>query len=85
MVRDGEWLVPTNQQTELQRLRERVEELEKALAASQLAALEGRARLGVIAKIVRDDARCMRAPSVSFGAVRAALFAERPGKMFDGW
>lgn len=72
-----------DQKTELAWLQERVKGLEKALAASRLEILESHARLSCIAKIVRDDARCMRAPSVSFGAVRAALFAERPGNLFD--
>jgi hypothetical protein len=40
--------------------------------------IESHARLTVISKTVGDDARCERAPSVTFGAVRSALHAETP-------
>jgi hypothetical protein len=67
-----------DQAIELNRLRTQVDTLERALVASRRETLESQARLAMISKIVRDVARCERAPQVTFGAVRAALFNERP-------
>lgn len=66
------------QLAELDRLRTQVEALERALIASRRETLYSHARLAMISKIVRDVGRCERAPQVTFGAVRAALYNERP-------
>jgi hypothetical protein len=67
-----------DQQDELAWLRERVTGLEQALAASRREIIESHARLTIISRIVQDTDRCERAPSVVFGAVRSALYAEKP-------
>lgn len=73
-----------DQQDELAWLRERVTGLEQALTASRREIIESHARLTIISKIVQDTARCERAPSVTFGAVRSALYAEKPpNDLFD--
>jgi hypothetical protein len=67
-----------DQANELDQLRIQVDTLERALVGSRRETLESHARLAMISKIVRDVDRCERAPQVTFGAVRAALFNERP-------
>jgi hypothetical protein len=76
--------VPTDPKNQLAWLRKRVTSLEEALAVSRREILESHARLTVISKIVSDNDRCERAPSVTFGAVRAALYAERPPRDLFG-
>ncbi|GAB3797869.1 hypothetical protein [Micromonospora zhanjiangensis] len=73
-----------DEQDELGRLRERVNRLEHALAASRREVLESHARLTIISRIVQNTDRCERAPSVCFGAVRSALYAEHPPKNLLG-
>ncbi|MBE1487251.1 hypothetical protein [Plantactinospora soyae] len=66
-----------------------VERLKQELASCQTTMIdmqsrlaEARGRLGLISKIVGDDARCRRAPGVAWAAVRAALYAE-PDRLRD--
>jgi hypothetical protein len=74
-----------DRKSELAWLRARVTGLEQALAASRREIIESHARLTIISKIVQDTARCDRAPQVTFGAIRSALYAERPpSDLFGG-
>ena len=59
-----------------------IERLKAELASTQTALLrlqtehaDARARLALISKIVRSDRAASRAPGVTLGAIRAALFA----------
>ncbi|MBQ1017745.1 hypothetical protein KBX71_07660 [Micromonospora sp. D93] len=63
---------------ELDRLRERVVELEAALRLVRRQLFDARSRLAAISRITDDLGRAERAPGVTFGSVNSILNSERP-------
>ncbi|GIG92712.1 hypothetical protein [Plantactinospora endophytica] len=67
---------PTTPAPQHQRLAAELAACQQALCDIQGRLADARHRLALISKIARDDARCRRAPTVSWAAVRAALYAQ---------
>ncbi|MEQ4306041.1 hypothetical protein ABNF97_32420 [Plantactinospora sp. B6F1] len=61
---------------QLHRLREELASCQQVMCEMQGRLNDARSRLAVIGRIARDDARCRRAPTVSWAAVRAALYCQ---------
>nr|MDT0658125.1 hypothetical protein [Micromonospora sp. DSM 115978] len=59
-----------------ERLTIRLESTEKALIETRRELFDARARLALVARLVRDEQRIRRAPSLVFGAIRAAVFCD---------
>jgi len=59
----------------IQRLKEELAATQTALLNTRRELVDARCRLALISKVVRDNGRVRRSPGVTFGAVRAALYA----------
>ncbi|MEU1588179.1 hypothetical protein [Micromonospora sp. NPDC005710] len=71
---------------ELERLRERVGELETSLRLSRRQLFDARSRLAAIARITGDLDRASRAPGVVFGSVNVVLNGEHsPLRRLNRW
>ncbi|MET8268504.1 hypothetical protein ACFYP0_27885 [Micromonospora arida] len=65
-------------EVELERLHERVVELETSLRLARRQLFDARSRLAAIARIAGDLERATRAPGVTFGSVNSVIHNERP-------
>ncbi len=61
------------EESEVERLRAELAAVETALRNARRELFDCKARLSLIAQVVRDPARVRRVPGVAFGAVLAAL------------